>query len=60
MSYNGTVNFGLTADYDGMADLDDLAADLAAALGELSDAAGERGPRAAPVAGEPAGAKATG
>jgi WS/DGAT/MGAT family acyltransferase len=38
MSYDGTVNFGLTADYDAMADLDALAADLEASLGELSAA----------------------
>jgi WS/DGAT/MGAT family acyltransferase len=61
MSYDGTVNFGLTADYDGMADLDDLAADLEAALGELSDAVPrERDPGAAQPARErPAGARAS-
>ena len=40
MSYNGTVNFGLTADFDGMRDLDALAADLDASLAELAAAAG--------------------
>jgi diacylglycerol O-acyltransferase / wax synthase len=39
MSYNGQVNFGITADYDAMGDLDALAADLEASLKELSDAA---------------------
>ncbi len=39
MSYDGTVNFGLTADYDAMSDLEALAGDLEAALQELSDAA---------------------
>src|SRR5204862_4596812 len=48
MSYDGSVNFGLTADYDAMSDLDDLAGDLEAALAELSEAVGtEREPRAA-------------
>jgi hypothetical protein len=40
MSYNGTINFGLVGDFDLMADLDDLAGDLHAALVELADAAG--------------------
>jgi len=39
MSYNGQVNFGLTADFDTMADLDVLASDLEASLRELSAAA---------------------
>jgi WS/DGAT/MGAT family acyltransferase len=39
MSYDGQVNFGLTADFDTMADLDVLAADLEASLRELSQAA---------------------
>ena len=38
MSYNGHVNFGLTADYDAMPDLEALAADLEASLAELSAA----------------------
>ena len=42
MSYDGQVNFGLIGDYDGMADLDDLAADLEASIGELIEAAGGR------------------
>ena len=44
MSYDGQVNFGLIGDYDAMGDLDDLGADLDAALSELVEAAGgERG-----------------
>jgi diacylglycerol O-acyltransferase len=40
MSYDGRIFFGLTGDYDGMADLDDFADDLRAAIAELSNAAG--------------------
>jgi diacylglycerol O-acyltransferase len=40
MSYNGGVNFGVTADYDATPDLDALAADLEASLNELVDATG--------------------
>ena len=39
MSYNGRVNFGLTADYDAMPDLDALAGDLEASIAELAAAA---------------------
>jgi WS/DGAT/MGAT family acyltransferase len=35
MSYHGTINFGLLADYDVLPDLDDLAADLVASIEEL-------------------------
>src|SRR5215211_7169077 len=42
MSYDGQVNFGLIADYDGLPDLEDLAADLEASIGELIEAAGGR------------------
>ena len=42
MSYDGQVNFGLTGDYDGMSDLEDLAADLEASIEELIEAAGGR------------------
>jgi hypothetical protein len=42
MSYDGQMNFGLIGDYDAMADLDDLAADLEASLDELIEAAGGR------------------
>ena len=44
MSYNGRVNFGITADYDSMSDLDALTVDLEASVAELSEAASaERG-----------------
>jgi diacylglycerol O-acyltransferase / wax synthase len=39
MSYNGQVNFGLTADFDAMPDIDALAGDLEASIEELADAA---------------------
>jgi diacylglycerol O-acyltransferase len=39
MSYNGQVNFGLTADYDAMPDLDALAEDLEHSIEELAAAA---------------------
>jgi hypothetical protein len=42
MSYDGQVNFGLIGDYDAMADLEDFADDLDAALEELIDAGGGR------------------
>jgi WS/DGAT/MGAT family acyltransferase len=38
MSYNGGVNFGITADYDGMPDVEELADDLQASIAELTDA----------------------
>ena len=38
MSYNGQIHFGLIGDYDGMSDLEALAADLDASLAELSAA----------------------
>ena len=40
MSYDGRLGFGLLGDYDAMPDLEDLADDLRAAIGELSEAAG--------------------
>jgi diacylglycerol O-acyltransferase / wax synthase len=43
MSYNGGVNFGITADYDAMPDLDSLAEDLEAAIAELSEVASSDG-----------------
>jgi diacylglycerol O-acyltransferase len=46
MSYNGTLAFGLTADFDALSDVELLASELRASLGELVDAAG--GPGAAP------------
>jgi diacylglycerol O-acyltransferase / wax synthase len=39
MSYNGRVNFGLTADYDAMADVDVLTEDLETSIAELAEAA---------------------
>ncbi len=42
MSYNGQVNFGLTGDYDAMADLDSFALDLEAAVGEIVAATPKR------------------
>jgi diacylglycerol O-acyltransferase / wax synthase len=39
MSYNGQVNFGLVGDFEAMGDLDALARDLEASIGELADAA---------------------
>jgi WS/DGAT/MGAT family acyltransferase len=40
MSYDGRLGFGLLGDYDAMPDLEDLADDLRAAIGDLSAAAG--------------------
>ncbi len=40
MSYNGRIGFGLTGDWDALPDLDDLASDLRAAIGDLVEAAG--------------------
>jgi diacylglycerol O-acyltransferase len=40
LSYNGRINFGLVGDYDLLWDLDDLAEDVRASLGELAEAAG--------------------
>ncbi|MGH2950252.1 MAG: WS/DGAT/MGAT family O-acyltransferase, partial [Solirubrobacteraceae bacterium] len=40
MSYDGRVFFGLLGDYDAMADLDDVAADLGASIAELASATG--------------------
>jgi diacylglycerol O-acyltransferase / wax synthase len=40
MSYDGSLGFGLLGDYDAMPDLDELAADLEAAIAELASAAG--------------------
>jgi diacylglycerol O-acyltransferase len=44
MSYNGRLDFGLLADYDAIPDLDELAADFAAARDELVAAAHEATP----------------
>jgi diacylglycerol O-acyltransferase len=40
VSYNGTMNFGLTGDFNAMPDLDDIPGDFAEALAEIADAAG--------------------
>jgi WS/DGAT/MGAT family acyltransferase len=39
MSYDGQVNFGLIGDYDAMADLEELGADIKASLDEMVEAA---------------------
>jgi diacylglycerol O-acyltransferase / wax synthase len=51
MSYDGRLGFGLLGDYDAMPDLEQLAADLEAAIAALSRAAGVRPP---PKARKPA------
>ncbi len=43
MSYNGQLNFGLTADYDGLADVETLADELRSSIAELVAAAGAPG-----------------
>ena len=40
MSYDGQISFGLLGDYDALADIDELAADLDRAITELAAAAG--------------------
>jgi diacylglycerol O-acyltransferase len=40
MSYDGRVYFGLTGDYDAMADIDEFASDLRSAIAELATSAG--------------------
>ncbi len=45
MSYDGNVDFGLIGDYDALADLDELAADLEAAIRQLSEATGGGKPK---------------
>jgi WS/DGAT/MGAT family acyltransferase len=47
MSYNGQLNFGLTADYDALADAETLADELRASIEELAEAA--RVPETEPV-----------
>jgi hypothetical protein len=44
MSYDGQLNFGLSADYDALSDLDELAEDLQGSIEELLAAAAP-GPR---------------
>jgi diacylglycerol O-acyltransferase / wax synthase len=45
MSYNGQVNFGLTADYDAMPDVDALADDLRRSIDELATAVKPKRPK---------------
>jgi hypothetical protein len=40
VSYNGTMNFGLNADFDALGDVETLAGDLREAIDELAAAAG--------------------
>jgi hypothetical protein len=40
MSYNGQLNFGLTADFDAIADVETLVDELSSAIEELVGAAG--------------------
>ena len=52
MSYDGNLFFGLVGDFDALADLDALAADLDAAIRELAAAAGVKpGPKGARAQG---------
>src|SRR5436305_886478 len=44
MSYNGQLNFGLSADFDALADLEVLADELRASIDELAAAAGAEDP----------------
>jgi hypothetical protein len=39
MSYDGSIDFGLVGDYDGMADLDSFGLDLEAAIAEIVETA---------------------
>ncbi len=57
MSYNGRVNFGITADYDAMPGLEALAADVRAAIDELSAAAASPDGRRSRAQGGARGAK---
>ncbi len=53
MSYNGQLNFGLTADYDALGDIDVLAEELRGSAEEMAAAAGAQ----AGAASRPAGAR---
>jgi diacylglycerol O-acyltransferase / wax synthase len=56
MSYNGQLNFGLTADYDALPDVEVLADEVRSAIEELVDAARASGPgRASDAAENPRG-----
>ncbi len=48
MSYNGELNFGLTADYDALSDVETLAEELRSSIEELIAAAGPAGERRRP------------
>jgi len=62
MSYDGQLGFGLLGDYDALADLEDLAADLRTGILDLARAAGVRSPagtrRRAPRTGRRSPARA--
>jgi WS/DGAT/MGAT family acyltransferase len=69
MSYNGQINFGLIGDYDAMADIEQLAADLEYSIDELVEAAEGPPGRYDPIeaeakpwseVGEPAAARGNG
>jgi WS/DGAT/MGAT family acyltransferase len=57
ISYNGTVEFGLLADYDAMPDLEDLGGYLEEALAELLEAARKAAPAVAANGGKKSTAK---
>jgi WS/DGAT/MGAT family acyltransferase len=59
MSYNGRLDFGLVGDYDLLWDIDELAEDLRAALGELAEAAGVELSEPDPAPSPRASARAT-
>jgi WS/DGAT/MGAT family acyltransferase len=59
MSYNGRLDFGLVGDYDLLWDIDELADDLRAALGELAEAAGVELSEPDPAPSPRASARAT-
>jgi hypothetical protein len=56
MSYNGQLNFGLTADYDALQDVETLAEEIESCIEEIAAAAtvpgtGDAASRPAPTAG---------
>jgi diacylglycerol O-acyltransferase / wax synthase len=58
MSYNGQIHFGLIGDYDAMSDLDSLALDLEASIGEITKAIPGRKRARSKTQRKPAKAKA--
>jgi diacylglycerol O-acyltransferase / wax synthase len=58
MSYNGQLNFGLTADYDALADVDTLAEELRSSIEELVAAAGPQGGTGPSASGTASGRRA--